>query len=152
VTACYSCGKNAADPTSLPPREAIYDDGHWRVAHAFGSALPGWLVVVSCRHLTSLSQLTPDEATALGPLLQRLSIAVESVTSAIKCYVVFLAEAPGFEHLHVHIIPRAPHMPPDRTGIEALKYLAQPEGEWVSPEEMDRVSEDIQRMLRATTH
>jgi hypothetical protein len=26
----------------LPPRDAMYNDGRWRVAHAFTGALPGW--------------------------------------------------------------------------------------------------------------
>ena len=91
--------------------------------------------------------MTSEESGALGPLIQRLSAAVEAVTGAAKCYVVFLAEAPGFEHLHIHVIPRLPDMPAARTGIEAMKYLAQPESDWVKTSEMDRVSQEIGKLL-----
>jgi diadenosine tetraphosphate (Ap4A) HIT family hydrolase len=140
------------DAAQLPPRDAVYDDGLWRVAHAFSSALLGWMVVVSRRHLTSASQLTPEEAAALGPLLSRLSTAIEAETGASKCYVVFLAEAPGFEHLHIHVIPRLPDMPPDRIGIEAMKYLAQPESQWVRVEDMDKISASIHARIANPRH
>jgi diadenosine tetraphosphate (Ap4A) HIT family hydrolase len=147
LTDCYSCRQNAIDPDRLPPRDAIYDDGLWRVAHAFSSALAGWMVVVSRRHITSLSQLTAQESAALGPVLNRLSSAAEAVTGASKCYVIFLAEAPGFEHLHIHVVPRLLDMPDDRIGIDAMKYLAHPENEWVAPEDMDRISEAIRERM-----
>src|SRR5439155_13960934 len=103
---CYSCRLNAADGVALPIRERIFDDGNWRVVHAISSSLPGWLCVVSRRHITTLSELSAAEAEALGPLLKRLSDALERVTGALKCYVMFFAEAPGFEHLHIHVAPR----------------------------------------------
>jgi len=148
VTECYSCRQNAIDPAHLPPREAIFDDGDWRIAHALSSALSGWVVVVSRRHITSLSQLTASEEASLGPLIKRLSSAVESVTGAVKCYVVFLAEAPGFEHLHIHVVPRRSDMPLDRTGIDAMKYLALPQDEWVPPDKMDEVSARIRQAMQ----
>jgi len=152
VTDYYSCRQNAIDAAQLPPREAVYDDGLWRVAHAFTSALPGWMVVVSQRHLTSASQLTPEEAAALGPLLSLLSTAIEAETGASKCYVIFLAEAPGFEHLHIHVIPRRSDMPADRIGIEAMKYLARPEGEWVPVDGMDQISASIHARIANPRH
>ena len=139
------------DAAQLPPRDAVYDDGLWRVAHAFSSALLGWMVVVSRRHLTSASQLTPEEAAALGPLLSRLSTAIEAETGASKCYVIFLAEAPGFEHLHIHVVPRLPGLPADRIGIDAMKYLAQSEDEWVGSEDMDRISGAIRERMNLAT-
>lgn len=44
-TDCYTCAGNA-DLGRLPARELIAADDLWRVAHAFGSALPGWLVLI----------------------------------------------------------------------------------------------------------
>jgi diadenosine tetraphosphate (Ap4A) HIT family hydrolase len=111
MTDCYACRQNAKTPGGLPPRERVFDDGNWRVVHAFGSAIPGWLVVVCRRHVTSMSRLTPPEADTLGPLLAALSTALETVFPARKAYVAFLAEAEGFEHLHVHVVPREEDMP-----------------------------------------
>ena len=91
--------------------------------------------------------MTPDEADALGPLMQRLSTALEIVTGAIKCYVIFLAEAPGFQHVHLHVIPRLVDAPPERVGIGAMQYLAVPNNEWVSHDEMDNISTKIREKL-----
>ena len=144
---CYTCRMNAILPADLPPRECVLDDGRWRVAHAIGSGLLGWMVIVPHRHMTSLSEMTPDEADALGPLMQRLSTALEVVTGAMKCYVVFLAEAPGFQHVHLHVIPRLVDAPPERVGIGAMQYLAEPNSEWVSHDEMDSISTKIREKL-----
>jgi hypothetical protein len=61
--------------------------------------------------------------------------------------VIFLAESPGFEHLHIHVVPRLPDLPADRTGIGVMNYLSQPESEWVSHADMDQVSQDIRNRL-----
>lgn len=82
MTDCYACRMNAKP--DLPLRERVYDDGRWRVAHAFNSTLAGWLVVLPRRHLRSLVELGPEEAAVLGPLLQRLSVALVTVTGCIK--------------------------------------------------------------------
>lgn len=42
--ACFVCRQNAA-VDRLPLRERILLTEHWRVAHAFDTSLPGWLVV-----------------------------------------------------------------------------------------------------------
>lgn len=75
--ACFSCTQNAESVSKLPPREVIYDNGLWRVSHAFGSSLLGWLVVIPRRHILSFSELTPPEAASLGTLLADLSRVLE---------------------------------------------------------------------------
>src|SRR5215203_4288842 len=126
MTGCFSCAQNAVEPAALPPREAAYDDGLWRVAHSFNSGLPGWMVVIARRHVTSLSALTLAEAAALGPLLRALSAALESTLGAVKAYVIFLAEAEGFAHLHIHVIARGVDLAADRRGTAIFEYLKQP--------------------------
>jgi hypothetical protein len=72
-TECFSCVQDAR--ADLPPRERLHIGPRWRVAHAFGTSLPGWLVVLPCRHVTALDQLTAEEAADLGPLLRTLTAA-----------------------------------------------------------------------------
>jgi diadenosine tetraphosphate (Ap4A) HIT family hydrolase len=144
---CYSCERNAVPSERLPAREAVYDDGHWRVAHAFSSSLAGWMVIVARRHILSLSEMTRDEAAALGPLIQRLSSALEAATGSAKCYVIFLAEAPGFSHVHIHVAPRLTDAPVNRVGIRAIEYLGGPESEWVTPTQMDRISTGVRELM-----
>jgi len=142
---CLPCRNNAIKPALLPLRECVFNDGLWRVAHAFNSALSGWMVVVTRRHVTSLSELTAAEAAAFGPLLRRLSAALEEVLGAAKAYVIFLAEA--VTHVHIHVIPRRVDLPPDRKGPHIFAYLMHPEAEWVSTDEMDRIASEVRRLL-----
>src|SRR6266481_8980106 len=106
---CLAC-RNTATVEAQPVRERIWWDGRWRVAHAFRCALPGWVVVVPARHVLSLSELSPDEAAMLGPLLAAVSRALIEVTGCVKVYLALFAEADGFEHLHIHVVPRHPHL------------------------------------------
>ena len=98
VNTCFSCGNN--ERADLAPRERIYVGPGWRVAHAFGTALPGWLVLLPRRHVTALDELTTAEAEELGPLLRALTRALREATGCDKTYVALFAEAEGFAHVH----------------------------------------------------
>ena len=134
---CFSCRENADPQSSLQTR--FVRTPAWRVAHAFDVALPGWLVVLPRRHVTAMAQLTADEAGELGALLQRLSVALEQVTGCVKTYVMQFAEAPGYQHLHVHLVPRQADIPPDRRGPRVFGYLGVPPGQQIPQSEIDRV-------------
>jgi diadenosine tetraphosphate (Ap4A) HIT family hydrolase len=144
---CYSCRTNGKPPAELPSRERVFDDGQWRVAHSFSSALPGWMVVVARRHVTSMGQLTGAEGAALGLLLVALSRALERAVDASKTYVAMFAEAEGFEHLHVHVVPRRPDQPKRRRGPRVFGYLRRPADDWVPAAEMDRVADQVRPLL-----
>jgi len=107
---CFSCSQEP-QLDQLAPRERVAWDEHWRVAHCFGTSLPGWLVLLPRRHVTAVAELTPAEAEALGTWQVRLSQALHAVTGCAKTYVVQFAEAPGFGHVHFHVIPRAGDLP-----------------------------------------
>ncbi|MGI8535292.1 MAG: HIT family protein [Mycobacteriales bacterium] len=146
MTDCYPCRvERQAEP--LPPRERVYDDGAWRVVHAISSTLPGWLVVLPKRHVTALTELTPVESAALGPLLQRLSQALAAVTGCVKTYVALFAEAEGFEHLHIHVVPRGRDLPDDRRGPRVFGYLAEEESAWLPGPERDRLAASVSAAL-----
>jgi hypothetical protein len=53
---CLSCFDSAR--SDLAPRDRVYLSPRWRVAHAFATQLPGWLVVLPRRHVTVLDELT----------------------------------------------------------------------------------------------
>jgi diadenosine tetraphosphate (Ap4A) HIT family hydrolase len=137
---CYSCATNQAEPAGLPPRERILIGDGWRAAHAFTTAMPGWLVVIARRHVVSLADLTAAEAAELGLVTWRLSKTLTRVLGCQKTYVACFAEATGFEHLHVHVIPRAPDLPANARGPAVFEHLRQPESSWVPHAEMDRIA------------
>jgi diadenosine tetraphosphate (Ap4A) HIT family hydrolase len=149
MTDCYTCRHNELPAATLPSRERVFDDGVWRVAHALSAALPGWMVVLPRRHVLSMAELNAEEAASLGPLLAALSRALERTRAARKAYVAFFAEAPGFEHLHVHVIPRGADLPADRRGPQVFSYLSQPVEERVSSAEMDSLADRIRPLLDA---
>jgi diadenosine tetraphosphate (Ap4A) HIT family hydrolase len=135
---CFSCSQEAA--ADLPPRERVVVTDHWRVAHAFDTSLPGWLVVAPRRHLLDLAELHPDAAAELGPLLTDLTRALQRTTGCMKTYVILLAEAEGFAHLHFHVVPRMPDQPADERGPRIFARLGRPEAERVPAPERDRLA------------
>lgn len=135
---CRVCRTTAAP--DLPPRERVLLTARWRAAHAFDTALPGWLVLLPTRHVTALDQLTDAEAAELGPLLRRLTAALRTVVGATKTYVMLLAEAEGFAHVHFHVVPRMPDQPPEVRGPRVFDLLGVPEERSVPADERDRLA------------
>ena len=108
---------------SLPPREEIAILGSWRVAHAFGTSLPGWLVVVPTRHVVSLHDLSTTEAAELGQIVTQVSQALHTVIDCVKTYSACFAEAEGFAHLHAHVIPRMEWFTAAQRGPNVFSFL-----------------------------
>jgi diadenosine tetraphosphate (Ap4A) HIT family hydrolase len=144
---CVVC-RNTATVEAQPVRERVWWDGSWRIAHAFRCALPGWVVVAPARHILSLAELSPEEAAALGPLLTAVSRAMIDVTGCVKVYLGLFSEAEGFHHLHIHVVPRHTHLPDDLRGPSVFGYLDRPESEWVTSDEMDRISADLAERIQ----
>ncbi|MFE7759159.1 HIT family protein [Streptomyces sp. NPDC057418] len=144
---CYACGKEAQFD-ELPPRECVVSDQHWRVAHSFNTAVPGWLVLLPRRHVTAVHDLTEAEATALGAWQVRLSRALRSVTGCVKTYVVQFAEAEGFAHVHFHIVPRMADLPPEQRGPGVFELLRRPESGRVTADQADRTARLLRVRLR----
>ncbi|MCC9308555.1 HIT family protein [Kitasatospora sp. RB6PN24] len=112
---CLSCARTAV-LAGLPPRERVAVDEHWRVAHAFGAGLLGWLVLLPRRHVLSIAELTDEEAAGLGHWQVRLSRALTEETGCRKVYLAQFAEAPGFGHVHFHLVPRPPELAQELRG------------------------------------
>lgn len=122
VIQCFNCAYQAR--TDLPLRENVWKVGdEWRVALAFNSSLEGWAVVIPTRHVESLDELTDEESASLGILLRDLTRALKAVTGCQKTYVMLLAEMPGFNHVHFHVVPRKEDLPSERTGTAIFAYL-----------------------------
>jgi diadenosine tetraphosphate (Ap4A) HIT family hydrolase len=143
---CYPCEQERG-LGALPARELIAADECWRVAHAFGSALPGWLVLLPRRHVTAVSELTDAEAARLGAWQVRLSRALRAVTGCTKTYVAQFAEAAGFEHVHFHVVPRMPDLPEELRGPRVFALVAGPEAERVPTARMDALSTQLRQHL-----
>jgi diadenosine tetraphosphate (Ap4A) HIT family hydrolase len=133
--------------SDLPPRDAIIVEGGWRAAHTFGTPIKGRLVLLPLRHIEALQDLSSTEAVALGSLLQRLSQAVVRVTGCSKAWVMFLAEAPGFAHVHFHIVPRPAEYAFEPGGATVLDFLRSIQGAPLTESRMDEVALQIREAL-----
>jgi diadenosine tetraphosphate (Ap4A) HIT family hydrolase len=119
----------------------------WDVAHAFGTDIEGWCVVVARRHITSLAELTDDEAAELGPLVRDLSQALEIVVGSTKTYLAQFAEHPDHRHVHLHVIPRSDELPPDSRGPGVFSRLGLPERDWVPEDRRTELALRIRERL-----
>ena len=105
---CKACAEIRGEISA--PGGIIYDNGHWYVSHHTGPQTdPGELIVKSRRHCESLSELTPEEAAALGPVLRSAVQALERVVVAERIYAVSFNER--LRHLHFLLLPRTAEMP-----------------------------------------
>jgi diadenosine tetraphosphate (Ap4A) HIT family hydrolase len=138
VPGCFCCDQQAA--ASLPPRDDIVHTDHWRVVHAFNSTLPGWLVLLPTRHLTSFAQLTPDAADELGGLVRRLTLALEQVTGCVRTYLMQFSEAAGFSHLHLHLVPRLSEHPDEARGPKVFAFISEDRADWIAESERDSLA------------
>jgi diadenosine tetraphosphate (Ap4A) HIT family hydrolase len=138
-TECYSCARNF-EFDQLPPRERVAADNYWRVAHAFDTALPGWLVLLPRRHVTALAELTDAEADALGGWQVRLSRALGAVTGCTKTYIAQFGEAEGFAHVHFHVVPRQPDQPAELRGLRVFALLGKTDRTRVGEQQRDRLA------------
>jgi diadenosine tetraphosphate (Ap4A) HIT family hydrolase len=85
--------------------DVILRQGPWLLRHHPRPApLAGWLLLDARRHLGGPLDFLPDEAAAFGPMLQRSSALVRTLTGCARVYVIAFGE--GARHLHVHLIPR----------------------------------------------
>jgi diadenosine tetraphosphate (Ap4A) HIT family hydrolase len=117
---CRSCaGLAVMEPLSGVPY--VYVGDHFVVDHCVPIARPGWFVIVTRRHAAALHELSSEEWQEFAALLPRLVAAVHSATTSEKEYVLQLAEAPGFQHIHWHIV--AVHSSDTARGTEVFQHL-----------------------------
>jgi diadenosine tetraphosphate (Ap4A) HIT family hydrolase len=143
---CYACAQEAR-LDGLPLSERIALDRHWRVAHAFGTALPGWLVLLPRRHVTAVHELTDTEAATLGTWQMRLSRALHEVTGCVKTYVAQFAELEGFAHVHFHVMPRMAELSEDLRGPRVFELLRRPAQQHVTPDLVDEIAGSLRARL-----
>lgn len=68
---CRTCA--IADVEADTPRGSIVTTNHWRVAHAFNTSLPGWLILVTREHVTALDSLDAEGHAIRSTLAKQLA-------------------------------------------------------------------------------
>lgn len=146
---CLTCELIARrDRGEAPLWDAVIRTAHWDLVHAYNTSLPGWLVLVSRRHLTAIDQLTDEEAAELGILLRRASIALRAAVGCVKTYVCQFAEQAEHPHVHFHLIPRMADQPDERRGPRVFGYLGVPDEQQIDEDVMNRIAAKVQEAFK----
>ena len=139
---CESCRLIAErDRDNAPLWDCILRADYFDVVHVQSGSLPGWIVLVVRRHISAIDELTEKESLELGDLLRRVSLGLKEITGCEKTYVMQFAEAPGHNHVHFHVVPRASDMPENMKGANVFNYLR--EGEDVPETEKNRIAGEL---------
>ena len=85
------------------PGGRLHETTHWVVEHCVGPLGLGTLIVKPRRHVTSVSDLTDDEASELGPLLRTASLVAGELVPAEQVYNCLWSHAGGVA-MHIHYV------------------------------------------------
>jgi len=148
MSECYTCELTLGrDKNEAPLWDDIYRTQYWDVVHSYNSGLLGWLVLVVRRHIAAIDEMSAAEASELGLLMRRVSLALKEVTGCQKTYVLQFAEHPQHPHVHFHIVPRMKNQPDDRRGTKIMGYLNPPEADRIDEDAMNPFAKQIQLLL-----
>jgi hypothetical protein len=115
---CDYCNNVLVPCTSrLPWDEVLFDSMSYVVTPSLGSFIEGWTLIISKRHVTSMSQLSLSEIRELNSLIPEIRKRVEQ---AYGPTIVF-EHGPltagtefgcGIDHAHLHVVPFNHHIIP----------------------------------------
>jgi diadenosine tetraphosphate (Ap4A) HIT family hydrolase len=106
--ACFGCDVN--NLRFVPPGGTVLATDTWVADHCIPPMVRGYLILRPRRHVTEVADLDPAEAADLGVAAQRLMTAMREVLAPEKIYMFAFGES--LAHLHFHLMPRHPGMPP----------------------------------------
>lgn len=109
---CEICQREAAHEEPLGGW--ILRTEHWSACVASGFEVPGWLFLELRCHVEGPMALDEAAAAEMGPLLVRITGAIQTATGAERVYVVAFGEL--HPHFHLALLPRMPFAPDDERG------------------------------------
>jgi diadenosine tetraphosphate (Ap4A) HIT family hydrolase len=128
---------------------SLYEDDLWSVRHADPAGVPGWMLLVSRRHVAGPAHFDDREAAVFGVALRHFERVLEQVTGALRIYTAAMGES--HPHFHAHMVPRYPVMPREAKGwsvFDLQRAVAAGEVPF-DRAEADRLSEAYRRALAA---
>ena len=87
-----------------PEGPVMFENPYVRVYHSMEGDIPGYLVLQSRRHVSSISQLSLLEAVHFNRTVRKTVEVVERQLAPERVYILSIGEK--VRHLHVHIFPR----------------------------------------------
>jgi diadenosine tetraphosphate (Ap4A) HIT family hydrolase len=140
---CGVCA-SLATPTAPP----LFQNQLWQVQQISApSGVPGWMLLVSQRHLAGPAFFDDREAASFGPTLRHLQRALLDVTGALRIYMAAMGESSP--HFHCHLVPRYASMPKDARawGVFDLQRAAAAGEIEVDPAATARMAEAYRQAL-----
>jgi diadenosine tetraphosphate (Ap4A) HIT family hydrolase len=133
------------------PATALFQNELWQVRHIdppYG--VPGWMMLVSQRHVGGPAHFDDREAASFGPTLRHLERCLEELTGALRIYTAAMGES--HPHFHCHMVPRYADSPRGAKAWALFDLLrAAGAGEIsVDPAEVARLSEGYRQALTAS--
>lgn len=151
---CVSCEIVAGK--RMEPGGVIYENQYWHVGTALSSPAVwrGFLIIKLKRHCEHLSELTPDEALALGPVVRSTCSALTDVLHPAKVYVCSFGD--GVKHIHFWVLPRPADMRPGMHSVMLQLDLRTTLTRWfrwrrwvVRDAEITAIAKGVRERLRA---
>ena len=130
---CFICGLAAGDPEFAHP--LVFEDDF---AVAFLNRyppMPGYVLVCPKAHLEEVTgDFSLPDYLRLQSVIYRVSEALRRVLEVERVYVLSLGSQAGNRHVHWHVAPLPPGVPPEQQQLAALDvtragYLAMDEAE-----------------------
>jgi diadenosine tetraphosphate (Ap4A) HIT family hydrolase len=91
---------------------ALFENELWHVRAADDPCgVPGWMMLITRRHLPGPASFDDREASSFGPTLRHLQRVLLEVTGALRIYTAAMGESSP--HFHAHMVPRYAQMPKD---------------------------------------
>lgn len=95
---CLLCALEHDDPGA-----SIYRDRSWSVGIHPGLEIPGWMVIRARYHREGWHGLDPGELASIGPLIGRVSQAVQEVIEPDRVYQAVFGDK--LAHFHTLVAP-----------------------------------------------
>jgi diadenosine tetraphosphate (Ap4A) HIT family hydrolase len=146
TASCGVCQSLYGDALAAP----IYEDDLWHVRHAEPAGVPGWMLLITRRHVGGPAHFDDIEARAFGPALRHFERVLEQITGALRIYTAAMGES--HPHFHAHMVPRYAQMPRDAKAWSAFDLQRAVGAGEVSVDlaEVARVTEAYRRALAET--
>lgn len=144
---CNLCAQNSGEVASHGG--ILWQNDTWILRHFMkGRGVPGWLMLMTQRHVASFPQFDETECATFGPLMQVLQRTLLDLTGADKIYIANMNESTP--HFHCHIVPRSHEMPLGAAGWKVFDLSrASLEGEFVVDDaESLRLCDELRERLR----
>ena len=120
---CYTC-LSISGEKRISPGPYIHVGEHWVVDHAYPTIHLGWLVILPKRHIEAMHELSLPEMQELAEIQYRLLQVMHQDPTIQKEYMMQFAEGEGFQHVHIHLVPKPDDLPDEHKGPRVFARLS----------------------------